>query len=464
MKRVHGWTLALLVFTPLGGILGCSCAPAASAPACEKISTAEIVFVGTVRAIEPDAQFPAASRSRVYRFQVETPYKGLPQNAIEVVVNPDNFTSCQTEYKRGIRYLVFASRLAGTNEVLSGGCHGSRTADDAVEDLRFLEAYQRNKAANSVYGRVLQWVTEIGRPRRDEDASVAGADVVLSNGVRTFTKRTTETGDFRFEGIPAGAYNLSAHLAPYLPDPTALPIEVPAIGCVERFPKLEARASLSGVLTGEDGHLAAKERVELLRRNQKGSWYFTYQFWTATDAQGRYKFENLPDGDYLLGYEIWSGKPSNYSTYATRYFPGVTERAQASIVHLIPMQALNDLKFSLARPHTPRSIRVEVVWPNGTAPKQNLLQLFDGNELIKNVGLSLRDQPGAKHNGIVEFTGYAQREYDLHVRYWIDDLGGPVPHDQQRIARSDKLRLLPGDKPAAVRIVLTRTLLSDEDR
>jgi hypothetical protein len=126
MKRVHGWELALLVLTPLGQALGCSCAPAASAPACEKISTAEVVFVGTVRAIERDAQFPTVSKFRVYRFQVETPHKGLPPNVAEVVVNPDDFTSCQTEYKRGMRYLIFASRLAGTNEVLSGGCHGSR--------------------------------------------------------------------------------------------------------------------------------------------------------------------------------------------------------------------------------------------------------------------------------------------------------------------------------------------------
>jgi hypothetical protein len=85
------------------------------------------VFVGTVRAIEPDAQFPTASELRVYGFQVETPYKGLPQDVAEVIVNPDNFTSCQSEDKRGIRYLVFANRLAGTNEVLSGGCHRLRT-------------------------------------------------------------------------------------------------------------------------------------------------------------------------------------------------------------------------------------------------------------------------------------------------------------------------------------------------
>src|SRR5262249_8818299 len=126
--------------------------------------------------------------------------------------------------------------------------------------------------------------------------------------------------------------------------------------------------------------------------------------------------------------------------------------------------ALNDLKFSLPKPHTPRAIRVEVVWPNGTAPSHNLLQLFNGNELIKNEGISLRDRPGAKHDGVVEFTGYAEREYDLHALYWIDDLGGSIPHDQQRIARSEKILLPPGKQAASVRLVLTRTILRDEDR
>jgi hypothetical protein len=400
----------------------------------------------------------------VYRFQIETAYKGLPKTAAQIVVNPDNFTSCRTEYKSGVRYLIFGSKLAGTDEVLSGDCHGSRIAQYAAEDLTFLEAYRRNQSVNSVYGRVLQWVTSIGRPRREEDAPVGGANVVLSNGARTLTQRTTATGDFRFEGIPAGAYNLSANLLPYESNLGGTPIEVPTVGCVERFPKLEAHASIAGNLTKEDGRPAAKTRVEILRKNHSGAWYSTYQFWTQTDADGHFQFAELPDGDYLLGYEIWGGKPSNYSAYPTRYFPGVAEQALARVLHLEPTQALSDLKFSLPKPHTPRAIRVEVVWPNGTAPSQNLLQLLDGDGLIKNVGISLRDRPGAKHGGVVEFTGYAEREYELHALYWIDDLGGSIPHDQQRIARSEKVLLPPGKQPATVRLVLTRTLLRDEDR
>ena len=76
MKPPSRWTLAVLFVAPLGHVLACSCGPAASAPACEKILTADIVFLGTVQAIEPDTNFPTVNRARVYRFLVETAYKG----------------------------------------------------------------------------------------------------------------------------------------------------------------------------------------------------------------------------------------------------------------------------------------------------------------------------------------------------------------------------------------------------
>jgi hypothetical protein len=327
-----------------------------------------------------------------------------------------------------------------------------------------LDAYRLAQAGNSVYGRVLQWLTSIGRPRRDEDAPVAGAKVVLRNGSRTRMQRTSAAGEFRFQDVPAGSYSLSAQLDPYVPNPPSLSIEVPSVGCVERFPVLEARASLSGLLIDESGSPAPRKRVELLRRNASGRWYSTYQFWKQTDERGRFAFEGLPDGDYLLGYAIWSDRPSIDSAYPTTYFPGVPDRAAASVLHLVPGTAINDLRIPLGKPHTPRNIHVEVTWPDGRAPAANLLQLLDGDDLIKNVGGSTPDSPPAPHNGIVDFTGYAERYYDLNVTYWIDDLGGPVPYDQRRIARSQVVRLPRAKEPASVNLVLTRTLLAGEER
>jgi hypothetical protein len=96
---------------------------------------------------------------------------------------------------------------------------------------------------------------------------------------------------------------------------------VPQVGCVEKFLRLAARASITGTLKLENGNPAAKTRVEILRKNLSGDWYATYQFWKQTDEQGRFTFDELPAGDYLLGHEIWRDKPSNYSAHGTRYFP-----------------------------------------------------------------------------------------------------------------------------------------------
>lgn len=388
-------------------------------------------------------------------------YKGLSEDTKQVVVNPDNI--CEASYSLGKRYLVFGSREAGTDEVRSGACDGSRLADGEQADVQFLETYRLKQATNFVFGRVLQSITSIGRSQREEEAPVEGAKVSLSSASGALTQPTTAAGDFRFENIPPGSYSLAARLEPYTPNPASISIQVPAVGCVEAFPLLEAGAKLSGVLLDEFGEPAPEKRIELLRRNRDGKWYRSYDFWKQTDGRGQFAFEGLPDGDYLLGYEIWSDKPSHDSLYPTTYFPGVSDRASASVLHLAPRQAIGDLRIPLPKPHTPRRIHVEVVWPDDKAPARNLLQLFDGRELLQNVGVLLINRPSTPHNGIIDFTGAAERYYDLHVRYWIDDAGGPVPGDEKKIARSEVVRLSPGKEPASVKLVLTRTLLAVED-
>ena len=444
--------------------IACDCSPDASAPACQKIATAQVVFIGTVRSIEPDPGMPNVARFRVYRFRVQTAYKGLSPGATEVVVNPDNLTSCHREYNNGATYIVFGTTRGGSDEILSGGCHGSRLVEYAPDDVRFLEAYRNHRAANSVFGRVLQWGDRFGNNDRDATAPVDGATVTLQSGSKSFNKKSSSDGDFRFEGLPSGSYGLSARLEPYVANTANMLVNVLPIGCAEAFPILSAQASITGKLTTYDGKPAAKLRVELLRKSNSGNWYSTSQFFNYSGPDGGFHFEDLPDGDYLLGYEIWGGRPSNNWAHPTRYYPGVPDLESAAVIHLVPHANIHDVKFALSRPDTPRKIRVVVVWPDDTAPAGNLLQLFDGDELLTNVGDPLRNRPAQAHNGIIELSCFAERTYDLHVRYWIDDLGGPVPHDQQRIARSEQVRLGPGTGPATIKLVLTRTLMSDEDR
>ena len=207
---------------------------------------------------------------------------------------------------------------------------------------------------------------------------------------------------------------------------------------------------------------ASKKRLEVLRKNNSGQWYSTSQFWKNTDANGRFEFTDLPTGEYLLGYEIWHDTPSQYSPYPTQYFPGKSRRDQATVLHLSPQESVADLTLKLGPPDTPRAIRVEVVWPDGSAPTEHLLQVFSGDDLMQNIGASFRGA-AAKHNSVAELTGYEERTYRFRARYWVDDLGGPVPPNEQRIATSEVVQLGPGKGKAIVRLVLSNRMLASEE-
>jgi hypothetical protein len=216
------------------------------------------------------------------------------------------------------------------------------------------------------------------------------------NRSKTWTQSTTSAGEFRFENLPPGVYGLSARLDPYVPGANAMGVKVPEAGCAQVFPVLQAQAAISGQLRNELGKPASGETVELLRKNQAGGWYSMPEFRKQTDRNGEFSFENLPAGEYLLGYEIRGDKPSHHSRYPTVYYPGVPGRQSATILRLAPKQSIEDLNFSLSPPHTPRPIHVQVVWPDGKVPDRNLLQLTAGKELIANVGGSLRgEQPSS---------------------------------------------------------------------
>ncbi len=406
---------------------------------------------------------PGVERNRVYHFLVERVYKGMRPTTVEVTVNPDNFTSCGTEYRMGEQYIMFAAKAADGNMLLAGGCSGSRLAKFHSEDVTFLSKFAQGRSVTSVSGRVLQWINSFGWPDPKEDAPVPGATVTLDDGVRKLNRVTGGGGEFRFESIAPGRYTLSARADHFGAIAKPYPVEIAAGGCVETFPVLPAHATLSGVLHMPDDSPASNKRVEVLRKSSAGKWYATYQFWKNTDDNGRFEFNDLPTGEYLLGYDIWRDTPSQYYPYPTQYFPGKPQRDQATVIHLAPRESVSNLALKLGAPHTPRAIRVEVVWPDGSAPTEHLLQIFNDDDLMQNIGTSFR---GAlvKHNSTAELSGYEERTYKFHARYWVDDLGGPVPHDRQRIALTDTVQLVPGKGSATVRLVLSRRMLASEEQ
>src|SRR5215510_8775907 len=435
----------------------CSCSPEVYAPACNLISRSEVVFLGESLELIGD---PRYMRGKVYRFRVERIYKGLDPGIREVMVNPGAFTSCETSYTPGVKYLMFAHASSGNPAQLAAWmCSGSRPAESNKADVDFLEQYVQGKTQTDVFGKVLQWVTWIGRPVDDESAPLQGAEVTLKNASHRYTALSQSDESFRFSGIPEGDYGISASLAPYVPDPSSYKVSVSKGACNEVFMQLMARSEIAGVLLGHDGKPVKKERVELLRRNRRGEWYDIFKMWADTDEQGRFRFRDIKSGDYLLGHEIWGDKVSDSTPWPTRYYPGVSGRAMAQVITVAPQQKIDGLTITLPPPHKERKITIKVVRPDGKPPGTNLLQVFNQVGLIRNM-------EGSPARNVITFTGYQEREYEFSARYWIDNLGGanPTPHHEKRIAKPDPVKLAPGKGPVEIVLTLRHEMRRKDER
>ena len=383
--------LALLVCALTVRVLpGCSCAPIAFGPACQLIGRTPVVFVGTVFRAEPDETMPDDPSARVYRVRVDKIYKGLPAGTREITLNPENFTSCRTEYSVGEQYLIFAAAppLRGSERqtYLAGGCSGSRRIEWAREDLAFLDEFAAGQSQTRVYGKILQWVDSFDRQDSDEKVPVAGARVTLRSKSYQWKAAAGQDGAYSFLGLQPGEYAIAATdpRTGFAAEPQH--VELSVGGCAEQFIQLPSHTELSGVALQYNGLAARKTRIELLRRSTTGKWYGTYQFSSQTDKAGRFKFEGIPTGEYLLGYELWGQQPAIDSPIPTTYYPGVANEPEATVIRLDANQKVRNAALKLRRPDTPRRLTVLISLPNGSPPGKHLLQIFANHQLVRSIG------------------------------------------------------------------------------
>jgi hypothetical protein len=233
MRRVLRVVLlgALAWGGPASDGYACDCGSAGGP--CGAAGTGVTVFIGHALSAGVNA-----------RFEVERSLKGTARGVVAIANSPGTAgpdgqlaTDCTMPLEVGERYLVYAYRDTSTGMLDMNPCSRTRPLREAVAraDLAFLEERLRSGSPKGLLTGSLNGATRQGR----DQAGSIGLDgvrvTVRPDGRRPMHTRSDLQGRFRFTGIPAGRFLITAHFPdsfkPHVPFPMVMPAEWPS--CVE---------------------------------------------------------------------------------------------------------------------------------------------------------------------------------------------------------------------------------------
>jgi hypothetical protein len=133
-----------------------------------------------------------------------------------------------------------------------------------------------------------------------------------------------------------------------------------------------------------------------------------------TDENGRFDLWPLPPGDYYVGVNI-NSSPAADAPFPPTYYPGVTSRKAASIVH-VEEREVKELELPLPETATPRTVRFTAIGLDGKPLKAIYIQLEDLRHPGDAASYVNLDLDGNGTGTLTVYSGYA---YHLHGSHWV---------------------------------------------
>jgi hypothetical protein len=256
-------------------------------------------------------RWPPAQNVELIPFEVESSFRGVSTS--EVLMLLGNVDEVQV----GRSYLVFASTPFPTPEIASAH-RPPEPIESADEALRFLSLAASGSPGATVYGSLML-------PNRE---GLGGVSMRLTVEERVFHTVTRADGSFMFTGIPAGSVEITLDL------PNDLTLgrrgnfvsrEVYGGGCVSLLMNAKPNGRLRGQVFHDDGTPLGHGTIRI----QQERTTIGYAEEVRTNERGEFEFAGVAPGTYVLGLNL-SATPTTNVPYPPVYFPGTTDRSEAT--------------------------------------------------------------------------------------------------------------------------------------
>jgi len=425
----------------------CSCVEYGTPP-CAAYWRADAVFTGVVTDFrKPSDASQTSLPTALLHFIVEDRFRNI--NAPEVEVETLHGTSCDMEFKKGERWLVYAYRNSATGRLAISPCTRTTRVPGAAEDLSYIRGLSRGAPEQSVSGRLAYF----------KYTPLAGMRVeVVGGGGRSLETTTDPEGNFAVRLPRGGAYTVRAfvpysadamsHTAPVRADPTdertvlEYPVEVPAGQCVYNEIEvykvdLHATAEVSGRVSDESGQPVTRGYVHLVDAAPKPGAEPESRS-ASIGEDGSFRFEGVAVGSFLLVINPDDEAPGESDAPHPRtFYPGAAEREQASPLVITEGLKLEGINFRVRGPLGKRVVNGRVLKPDGKPAAEASVSLYNGDKYIRMVR--------ADHRGRFTLDVYGDFDYRVEAETYG---GGRARSERVKVPVKEKsLTLLLKSKP-----------------
>ena len=424
------------VIAPAGEALACVCSPVGSSCAAIEKSDA-VIFSGTALEVAGPGDTgdrPASERLVRVRFSVNEPFRGASAETI-VVSTPEENGMCGYEFQAGESYLVFASRTA--QGVVTSACSRTKHLSVAKDDLEMLHEAAQGGIRARLHGSALLLMARMnGTLIPAVVGGLPDIKVVARTDSTAYETTTDETGAFRFIGLEPGRYTVRVDPNERFKPMFDREVTAQLDDCSAKADLLLTAPSLSGTVRRPDGSPARDLPITVVdvRRVSASDSVITF-----TDPEGRWTIDGLPDGRYLVGFNVFQA-PSARSPFSPLWYPGVAQAGKGEEIALRD-QRPRQLDLTLPSPVPLRTIGGLVLNASGQPVQGATVSLIDVEFPNQEAGDATTDAQG-------RFTIEAVGGRQVSVRARIVARGGGA---------SDEVRVAGDSGDGAVTLILSQT-------